>query len=676
MKDTLNSLTIRRLKMKKKHFNQGLAMVLLTVFHSINGFGIQKVDQKLPDLIPRKVLFGNPVRKAPQLSPDGAFFSYLAPSQEGVMNIWIRTLGEKNDRQVTRDKHRGIHEYYWTQNSLSLIYLQDSDGDENDHVYLADLKSGNTRDLMPFQGVKAVNLIVKNNTILVGLNLENRQLFDVYSIDIQSGKLELDTKNPGDVIYLIGKEWVADSQGIIRAVKAMDLKTGGSILRVREKKGSVWKELKKWPLGALFDGYLAGFSEDGKSLYATSSEESDFTQLIEINVQTGEVIKVIAQDPRCDIWSESFVLEPKSGKIQAFEIDYLKPEWKVLDESIAADFTRLQAFKKGHLTLKSRDRSGSKWIISYVIDNGPESFYLYDRPSGKMEFLFDDRPELKNYCLAQMKPVIIPARDGLELVSYLTLPSGIKPVNLPMVLYVHGGPTAKDSWGYEPFVQMLANRGYAVLQVNFRGSVGFGKKFQMAGNLQMGVGSMQHDLTDAVKWAVKQGYADPKKIAIYGCSYGGYATLAGLTFTPDLYACGAEACGPSHLKTFMEAIPPYWGPMKEMFKRIFGDPENDPQHNRRVSPFHHVDKIQVPLLIGQGANDPRCNIRESNQIVAAMRKRNLPVTYIVYTDEGHGFVRPENELDFYGRLDVFFGQHLGGRIEPFSKIEGSSAQLR
>ena len=662
--------------MKKLHFSFRFIFILLTALLSTYGFEILGSMQKLPELIPRQVLFGNPVRKAPLISPDGTLLSYLAPSEDGVMNIWVRTLGEENDSQVTQDKRRGIHDYCWAQNSRNIIYHQDSDGDENNHVYLVDLERKNIRDLTPFLGVKAVNLIVRKDHILVGLNLRNRQLFDIYRIDTETGKLELNTENPGDVIFLIGKEWLADSQGTIRAVKAMDLKTGGSILRVRKAKDSPWRELKRWPLGALFDGYLVGFSETGKSLFVTSSEDSDMTQLVEIDAETGEVKRVAAQDSRCDIWAESIIKDPESGRIQAYEVDYLKPEWKVMDDNIISDFARLEAFKRGHFTIKSRDRSDSKWTVSYMTDDGPSSFYLYDRQSGRIQFLFDDRPELKKYDLAQMKPVIIPARDGLKLVSFLTLPVGVKPEQLPLVLYVHGGPTAKDSWCYEPFVQMLANRGYAVLQVNFRGSVGFGKKFQMAGNLQMGIGSMQHDLTDAVKWAIKQGFADPDRIGIFGGSYGGYATLAGLTFTPDLYACGAEVCGPSHLKTFMEAIPPYWGPMKEMFKKIFGDPENDLEYNRRISPFHHVDKIRVPLLIGQGANDPRCKMQESDQIVAAMRKKNLPVTYVVYTDEGHGFVRPQNELDFYGRLDVFFGQHLGGRFEPFNKIGGSSSQLR
>jgi len=662
--------------MKKECFRPWLLVFLLTVLGRTYGFSVQIPGQKLPELIPRQVLFGNPVRMSPLISPDGTLLSYLAPSEDGVMNIWVRTLGGGNESQVTQDKRRGIRNYCWAQSSRGIIYLQDSDGDENDHVYLVDLERKNIRDLTPFLGVKAVNLIVRKDHILVGLNLRSRQLFDIYRLDIETGKLELDTENPGDIIFLIGKEWMTDSQGIIRAVKAMDLKTGGSILRVRKAKDFPWQELKRWPLGALFDGFLIGFSNDGRSLFVTSSEGSDVMRLVEIDAETGETLQVVAQDPRCDIWVESVVIDPKSGQIQACEVDYLKPEWKVLDENIVSDFARLKAFKSGHFTIRSRDRSDSKWTVSYMTDDGPISFYLYDRESGNIRFLFDDRPELNKHELAQMKPVIISARDGLKLVSYLTLPAGIKPEKLPMVLYVHGGPTAKDSWCYEPFVQMLANRGYAVLQVNFRGSVGFGKKFQTAGNLQVGVGSMQHDLTDAVKWAVKQGYADPDRIGIFGGSYGGYATLAGLTFTPDLYACGAEGCGPSHLKTFMEAIPPYWGPMKEMFKSIFGDPENDPEYNERVSPFHHVDKIRVPLLIGQGANDPRCNIQESDQIVAAMKKKNLPVTYIVYTDEGHGFVRPENRLDFFGRLDEFFGQHLGGRFEPLKKIAGSSAQLR
>jgi dipeptidyl aminopeptidase/acylaminoacyl peptidase len=293
-----------------------------------------------------------------------------------------------------------------------------------------------------------------------------------------------------------------------------------------------------------------------------------------------------------------------------------------------------------------------------------------------VRLIFYDRPELKTYTLAEMKPQVIKARDGLKLPSYLTLPAGVKPWKLPMVLYVHGGPTARDDWQYDPGVQLLANRGYAVLQVNYRGSLGFGKQFHQAGNGQVGVGTMQHDLTDAVKWAIEKGYADPQRIAIMGVSYGGYATLAGLAFTPGLYACGIDGCGPSNFKTLFKSIPAYLVPIKNLFKRIFGDVENNDVLNRRISPLFHVQHIRAPVLIAQGVNDPRCPMRESDQMVKALRDNNADVTYVVYSDEGHGFKRPQNKLDYWGRIEEFLAQHLGGRHEPHKEIKGSTGKLK
>ncbi|MDD8013632.1 MAG: S9 family peptidase [Acidobacteriota bacterium] len=310
------------------------------------------------------------------------------------------------------------------------------------------------------------------------------------------------------------------------------------------------------------------------------------------------------------------------------------------------------------------------------VDDGPVAWYAYDRGSKKAELLFVNQPDLAKYTLAKMEPVVIKVRDGFQLVSYLTLPLGSKGKNLPLVLNVHGGPWGRDGWGYDPEAQWFANRGYACLQVNFRASTGFGKKFLHAGDKQWGVGSMQNDLTDAVKWAIAKGIADPKKVCIYGGSYGGYATLAGLVFTPELYACGVDIVGPSNVKTLFESMPSYWAPFKKQFVLQVGDVENDEAFNRKISPLFHASNIRVPLIVAQGANDPRVNIREADQIVKAMRDKNLPVTYVVYTDEGHGFARPNNRLDFYGRVEEFLAKHLGGRSEPWQKIEGSSAEVR
>jgi dipeptidyl aminopeptidase/acylaminoacyl peptidase len=360
---------------------------------------------------------------------------------------------------------------------------------------------------------------------------------------------------------------------------------------------------------------------------------------------------------------------------QAVQFDYLKPEWRVIDLSIAADFDALKKNHPGVFFITSRDLADKNWVVGYDVDDGPIIYYAYNRDKKAAAFLFESRPELKKYKLAKMEPVIIPSRDKMDLVSYLTLPIGLEPKNLPLVLFVHGGPWGRDSWGYDPEVQLLANRGYAVLQTNFRASSGFGKKFLNAGNLQWGA-AMQNDLTDAVQWAIKKGYADPKRIAIMGGSYGGYATLAGVTFTPDLFACGVDIVGPSNIKTLFQAIPPYWAPLKKMFVMRVGDAENDDAVNKKISPLFHVDKIRVPLLIGQGANDPRVNIRESEQIVKAMRDKKLDVKYVVYTDEGHGFARPENRMDFNGFVDEFLSKCLKGRSEPYKKIEGSTSEVR
>ena len=629
-----------------------------------------------PPLIPKEVLFGNPVTSSPRLSPDGDHLAFLAPSEKGVMNVWIRPL-EKNDAvQVTRDSVRGIKTFFWTADGGGILYLQDTNGDENFHVLFAGLKNKLIRDLTPFQGIRAINLIPLKSEILVGLNLRKRQLFDIYRVDLETGAIRLDTENPGDVPYLTGNEWTADSSGVIRVIRTMDFKNGSTVLRVRDGQARPWRELDRWPNGGLFDGDIIGFDTDGAALWVTSSTEKDTTGIVKIDLLTGREIERVFDDPRCDIYSGDVLFNPKSRAIQAFVLDYQRREWKVVDSGIASDFEILKKSGRGFFRIIDRDARDSKWIVTYQPEDGAASTFVYDRKTGQIQFLFDDRPEIKKYILAPMKPLIITSRDGFKLASYLTLPVGLAPKNLPLVLFVHGGPTARDECEYDPLVQLLANRGYAVLQVNFRGSVGFGKTFQRAGDRQIGIGAMQDDLTDAVQWAIREGIADPKRIGIFGGSYGGYAVLAGLAFTPELYACGADICGPSHIKTVLESIPAYFGPIKDLMIRIFGDAEKDAVWDRKISPLFHVDRIKAPLLIGQGANDPRCNIRESDQIVKAMRDKNLPVTYVVYSDEGHGFVRPENKLDFAGRLEEFLAGHLGGRCEPHRKIEGSSAELR
>ncbi len=647
------------------------------------------VRADLPPMIPREVIFGNPQKQSPLLSPDGSRLAYLAP-EKGVLNVWVRTIGRPDDATVTEEARRPVLLYRWAEDGEHILYLQDSDGDENWHVYSVELKTRITRDLTPFKGVKAQNLLTSPRhpgEILVGLNLRAPQVADMYRIDLATGAVVLDTENPGDVL-----SFTADPDFVIRAATAFNLKTAETVLRIRDGPKQPWRDLVVWPFeemgmyGQINGGtVVADFASDGRSLFVVSALHSDTQRLVRIDGRTGRELEVVAEDPRSDV-AEDFLsfpdfrplvlTHPATHAVQAVAFEYLRYEWKVLDPAVRADFERLQNDHPGSfLAVISRDQADRKWIVAETRSDGPVRFHLYDRKSGRAEFLFTPRTEFEQYRMGQVRPVVIPARDGLRLVAYLTLPTGAEARNLPLVLNPHGGPWARDDWGFDPFTQWLANRGYAVLQVNFRGSTGFGKSFLNAGNRQFGLG-MEDDMVDAVKWAVKEGIADPRRVAILGGSAGGYATLRGVSRYPDLFVCGVDLVGPSDLKILFGSMPAGWGAVKTRWVRRIGDVEHDEELNRRLSPLYHVDAIRAPLLIGQGANDPRVNIRNSDVIVEALRKRKIPVTYVVYPDEGHGFARPENDLDFFGRTEEFLAKYLGGRSEPWKKVEGSSAELR
>ena len=625
---------------------------------------------ELPPLIPREVLVGNPEKAAPKISPDGTRLAYGAPSDKGVLNVWVRTIGKADDVQVTNDQVRTIRIFFWAEDGKHLFYMQDVGGDENFHVYAVNPETKVVRDLTPFQGIRAIGPIVDKkhpNEMLVGLNLRDRRVFDMHRIDLTTGAVALDTENPGDVTG-----WITDDAFQIRGAMAQNPKDASTTLRVRDAKGAPWRDLLTWPFGE--NGGGVGFTADGKAIYAETSIGADTTRLVKVDLATGKELGTIAVNPKVDIGG--VVIHPDTKVVQAVGFNYFKNEWTVLDPSIKDDFAALAKVQRGEFYVTSRDRADRNWIVTYQTDDGPVAYYAYNRDSKKAEFLFVNQSALAKYTLAKMEGVVIKARDGMELVGYLTLPVGVEAKNLPFVLNVHGGPWGRDTWGYDPEAQWFANRGYATLQLNFRGSTGFGKAYLNSGNGQWGVGAMQDDLTDAVKWAIAKGIADPKRVCIYGGSYGGYATLAGLVFTPELYACGVDIVGPSNIQTLFASIPPYWAPIKSEFVMRVGDVEKDAELNKKISPLFHADKVRVPLIIAQGANDPRVNIKESDQMVEAMRAKGLKVDYVVYPDEGHGFARPNNRLDFYGRVDEFLAKHLGGRAEPWKQIEGSSASVR
>jgi dipeptidyl aminopeptidase/acylaminoacyl peptidase len=628
-----------------------------------------KPETQSNSLIPRSVFLGNPTKTAPRISPDGTKLAYLAPSDRNVLNVWVRTIGMSDDRMVTNDTLRGIRTHFWAQDGRHLIYLQDVGGNENFHAYAVDVAQGTVRDLTPHEGVRATNVILDRNhpdQLLLGMNLRDKKLFDMYRVNLATGESKLDTENPGDVLG-----WATDPDFVIRAAIALNQEDGSQVLRVRDSAKSPWRDLVTLPPEE--NGNFVDFSADGKAAYIETSIGSDVTRLVKVDLSNGRELETLATDPRCDVGA--ILVSDSTHQVQAVGFNYQRNEWKVLDPALEPDFRALRVIHEGDFSIVDRDRSDQNWLVSYLDDDGPTAYYAYYRPSRKGTFLFVSQPALETLKLGKREPVEITTRDGIKMVSYLTRPPGGSKKELPLVLLVHGGPWGRDVWGFDPIAEWLASRGYAVLQPNYRGSAGFGKKFLHLGDKQWG-GTMQDDLTDAVRWAVREGIADPKRVAIMGGSYGGYATLAGLAFTPDLYACGVDIVGPSNLKTLLQAVPPYWATQRKIFELRMGDVERDSVLNRKLSPLFHADQIRAPLLIGQGLNDPRVNVRESDQIAAAVRARGIPVDYVVYTDEGHGFLRPENRVDFYGRTEEFLSKYLGGRAEPWIPGRGSSAQVK
>jgi dipeptidyl aminopeptidase/acylaminoacyl peptidase len=619
------------------------------------------VRADLPPLIPRAVLFGNPEKASPAISPNGAMLAYLAPSN-GVLSIWVRTVGKSDDRVVATDPARPIRNVLWQPDSMHVLYEQDKGGNENFHVYQTDVATKATRDLTPFgdtvrSDIEAVDPRFRN-VILVTSNKRDPKVFDVYRVNLRTGTATLDAQNPGTV-----GGWAEDNNLVVRAALQDDADGSNEIL-VRANSSAPWHTMLK----AGPDDQIApvAFSPDNRALYVSSSVGANSSRLLRYDLNS-DANSVVASDPTYDVGNP--LIDARTRKIVAVSYQRDRTEWDVLDPAYQDDFDALKKLHGGDIGFLSSTANGRRLIVAYLVDNGPVSYYSYDRATKRGTFLFVSRPALLKYQLASMQPVTYKASDGLAIHGYLTLPVGVAPKNLPTVLFVHGGPWARDSWGYSGYVQWLANRGYAVLQVNFRGSTGYGKSFLNAGNRQW-AGTMHQDLIDAKNWAVAQGYADPSKIAIMGGSYGGYAVLAGVAFSPDAFAAGVDIVGPSNLNTLLQSIPPYWSTIRATFALRMGDTVD---FLNAQSPLFKADQIKVPLLIGQGANDPRVNRRESDQIVAAMRKNDEPVEYIVFPDEGHGFARPENNKRFDAAVEAFLGKYLGGRVEPAGPDESVTA---
>lgn len=647
---------------------------------------------ELPPLIPRRVLFSNPLRRGFELSPDGKRLAFLANSDKGISNVWIQTLGKDDARMVTRDNRRGIYDCQWAPDGRHILYRQDANGDENWHLFSVDLASGLVRDLTPFVGVRAQDLLTSDkhpSDVLVGLNIRDPRVSDMYRVNLETGAVTLEAQNPGDVL-----SWTTDEDFVIRACTAFGGSDAHTTIRVRDNAKSPWRDLLTIPFedccfwGQVNGGSLvAGFAPGGKTLYVVNPLGNDRTRLVEVDLRSGKEVGEIAAHPRSDVEYNigfglaqdrpSVVTDPATGRIQAVGFNYDRLEWKVTDPSVQADFDTLQRAHEGAFQILSRARDDTLWLVVYGPSDGPVVYYLYERPHKKLEELFVAQPELKKYTLAPMEPVEVKSRDGLDLLCYLTVPPGVPRKKLPLILFPHGGPWFRDRIEFDAWLQLVVNRGYAVIQPQYRGSTGFGKKFFNASTREYGDRAIMRDYLDVIRWAVDSGLADPDRLAVMGASGGGYAALCCIAFHPEVnWKCAVDLVGPSNVKTMLSDIPEYWKPVKQRWVRRMGDAEHDEGYNREISPLYHAGNIRTPLLMGYGLNDPRVHISEGVSMAKAMREKGRPVTLVVYPDEGHGFARPENNLDFFGRMEEFLAQHLGGRKEPYQPVPGSSAELR
>ncbi|NNK46346.1 MAG: S9 family peptidase [Altererythrobacter sp.] len=628
-------------------------------------------------LIPRDDLFGNPTRAAGKLSPDGKWLSWLAPRQ-GVLNIWLAPVDSPEAaKAMTEATDRPIRQYMWAPDSKSLLYIQDKGGDENFLLYGVDIASGKETTLTPFENTR-VDIVGGSESIrdkiLIGLNNRDPQFHDVHLLNLNTGELTLVIENDSYAGFM------ADDTLTVRMALRQNEAGGTDYFRVVDND----VEDEPFSTTAMEDALTtspAGYTRDGSILYWLDSRDRNTAALYAEDVASGERT-LIAENDKADIGGT--IRDRETGEVQAYSVNYLKTEWTALDADLGASLEWLGTQLDGEYGISSRTDDNQTWIVWNDPLTAPTATYIFNRPTQTLTPFYVTRPELEGAPLQPMHPVEITARDGLTLPCYLTLPAGTgmdgdgKPERpSPMVLLVHGGPWARDDYGFASGVQWLANRGYAVLQVNFRGSTGFGKEFLNAANKQWGL-AMHDDLIDAVDWAVAQGVTEADKVAIMGGSYGGYATLAGLAFTPETFACGIDIVGPSNLETLLETIPPYWAPMVKIFHERMGDPSTEEGLAllKAASPLYKADLITKPLLILQGANDPRVKQSESDQIVGAMKDAGVPVTYVLYPDEGHGFAKPVNNIAYTAITENFLASVLGGRSEPIGDtVTASTAEI-
>ena len=638
---------------------KALVLLQLLLVFSISASAQKSVQTKdaMPPIIPMKDFFRNPVKVGYSLSPNGEYLAFMQP-WETRLNIFVEKIGSSQATRVTSAKARDIAGYAWKGNNR-LVYIQDTGGDENYRLYAVGIDGSNPKDLTPFEKVRAqiIDRLERNeNEILVSLNKRDPRVFDVYRINVNTGDMQMIAENPGNYTG-----WGTDWDGKLRIASTTD--GVNSTLLFRNTEADKFAPLVTTTFKETISPLL--FTPDNKQLYVATNIGRDKTAIVKYDVENKKELEKIYEHPEVDV--TNLLSSRKRRAITGVSYTTDKTHYYFIDKQRADLQKDLERRLPGYeVRLSECNLEEDKCLVRTFTDRSRGAYYFYDLKSKDFRKLSDISPWLNEQDLAPMKPIKYQSRDGLTINGYLTLPKGMPARNLPVVVNPHGGPWYRDTWGFNPEVQFLANRGYAVLQVNFRGSTGYGRKFWEASFKQWGK-TMQDDVTDGVQWLIKQGIADPKRIGIYGGSYGGYATLAGLVYTPDLYAVGVDYVGVSNIFTFLKAIPPYWKPYLAMLYEMIGDPEKDKDLLTAASPVFHSDKIKVPLLIAQGANDPRVNKGESDQMVEALKKRGIEVPYIVKANEGHGFSNEENRFDFYRAMEEFLGKHLGGRVEKPSE---------
>lgn len=599
--------------------------------------------------IPLQDFFKNPEKTRFQISDNGEHISYMAPVDRR-MNVFISPLGKSEESQITFETERDVADYFWG-NDKHILFLKDNKGDENFKLFSVNIETGEQLCLTPFEEVTTQyvdNLENIDNAILIGLNKRNKEIFDVYKLNIETGDLELVFENPGNV-----SGYITDHNGTIRLLHTTDGVNQSFLYRANEN------DEFNHVLSLSFKDALQPhfFDFNNELLYVSSNINRDKTAIVLVDPATMEEKDFIFSNEEVDVNALSYSKKRKVITTASFVT--WKKFYHFFDEKVESHFKELQSLvgEEFEIVIVSKDDDEQKFIIRTYSDRSLGCYYLYDAKESQLYELAEVSPWLDADQLSEMKPITYPARDGKIINGYLTIPKGRVAKELPVVVNPHGGPWYRDVWGFNPEVQFLTNRGYAVFQMNFRGSTGYGRDFWESSFKEWGK-KMQDDITDGVNWLIEEGIANPKKVAIYGGSYGGYATLAGVTFTPDLYACAIDFVGVSNLFTFMETIPPYWKPYLEMMYEMVGHPENDKELLHSSSPVFHVDKIKTPLMVVQGAKDPRVKQAESDQIVEALRNNGVEVEYMLKENEGHGFRNEENKFEFYDAMEKFLEKHL------------------